>query len=53
MKKEQNFGWLCAFVADDSYKTQVLIISMVEDVQTKTPKGYVTTSVKKILQKIL
>lgn len=48
-----EIGWFNVFVADENYQTQVLIVSMVEDVHTKTQKGYVTSSVKAILKKIL
>lgn len=52
-KEGSEIGWFNAFVADEEYKKQVLIVSMVEDVHTKAQKGYVTSSVKKILQNIL
>lgn len=59
IKKSQDdtegseIGWFNAFVADETYKKQILIVSMVEDVHTKPQKGYVTAGVKKILQNIL
>ena len=31
-----EIGWFNAFVADENYKTQILIVSMVEDVKDKT-----------------
>lgn len=48
-----EIGWFNAFVADENYKTQILIVSMVEDVKDKTETRYVTSRVKAILQKIL
>jgi len=48
-----EIGWFNAFVADENYQKQILIVSMVEDVHAKPQKGYVTSSVKKILQTIL
>lgn len=48
-----EIGWFNVFVADENYEKQILIVSMVEDVHKKTPKGYVTSSVKSILKKIL
>ncbi len=48
-----EIGWFNVFVADENYRTQLLVVSMVEDVQTKQQSGYVTRNVKAILQKIL
>lgn len=48
-----EIGWFNAFVADETYKKQILIVSMVEDIHSKPQKGYVTSSVKRILQNIL
>ena len=48
-----EIGWFNAFVADENSEKQILIVTMCEDVHEKTPKGYVTSNVKAILQKIL
>ena len=47
-----EIGWFNAFVADETEEKQILIVSMVEDVHAKE-KGYVTSGVKQIMQKIL
>lgn len=47
-----EIGWFNAFVADENAEKQILIVSMVEDINQKR-KGYVTSKVKTILQKIL
>lgn len=48
-----EIGWFNVFVADEEYKTQVLIVTMVEDVKNRTEARYVTSRVKAILQRIL
>lgn len=48
-----EIGWFNVFTADENSKTQLLVVSMVEDIHAKPQKGYVTSSVKKILQNIL
>lgn len=48
-----ELGWFNAFVADETEEKQILIVSMVEDVHAKEKKGYVTSGVKQIMQKIL
>lgn len=48
-----EIGWFNSFIADENSEKQILIVSMVEDVHAKSKKGYVTSGVKQILQKIL
>ena len=36
-----------------NHKKQILIVSMVEDVDKKDKKGYVTSKVKAVMQKLL
>ncbi|MCI8519817.1 MAG: penicillin-binding protein 2 [Clostridia bacterium] len=48
-----EIGWFNAFVADENSEKQILIVSMVEDIKDRTEAKYVTTRVKRILQKIL
>ncbi len=48
-----EIGWFNAFIADGDYNKQLLVVSMVEDVQTKSPRGYVTLGVKNIIKNIL
>ena len=48
-----EIGWFNAFVADESYNKQFLIVTMVEDVHAKQKSQYVTSKVKAVLQKIL
>lgn len=59
IKKTQNdeegteIGWFNVFVADENSDTQVLIVSMVEDVNQKEQKNYVTSKVKNILKRMI
>ena len=48
-----EIGWFNAFVADENYNKQILIVSMVEDIKDKTETRYVTSRVKASLQRIL
>lgn len=47
-----EIGWFCAFTVNDDEK-QLLIVTMCEDVDKKTEKGYVTSRVKTIFRRIL
>ncbi len=38
-----EIGWFNVFTADETEEKQLLIVSMVEDIQAKTKKGYVTS----------
>ena len=48
-----EIGWFCTFVADEESEKQLLVVSMVEDINQKNKSNYVTSKVKAILKKIL
>jgi len=48
-----EIGWFCTFVADENSEKQILIVSMVEDINQKNKSNYVTSKVKSILKKML
>lgn len=48
-----ELGWFCVFTADENVTNPILVVSMVEDIQTKEPKGYVTRNVKNIIESII
>lgn len=48
-----EIGWFCTFVADENSEKQILIVSMVEDINKKNQSNYVTSKVKTILKNML
>lgn len=52
-KEGSEIGWFCTFVADENSEKQILIVSMVENINQKNKSNYVTSKVKSILQKML
>lgn len=48
-----EIGWFNVFIADENSDKQILIVSMVEDVNQKTQKNYVSSKVKNVLNRML
>lgn len=48
IKEGREIGWFNAFIADENSDRQLMIVSMVEDVQNKGGSHYVVNKVRNI-----
>ena len=48
----KEYGWFNAFIADENSERQLLIVSMVENVENKGGSSYVVNKVKTLFEKI-
>ena len=52
-EEAKEYGWFNCFVADENSENQLLVVSMVENVENKGGSSYVVNKVKSIFQGIL